>query len=34
MDRETKAIVIEAIKKISEIAKILNTPSVEGSVNG
>jgi|GEM_PF-4913079 len=34
MDRETKAMVIEVLKEISEIAKILNTPSIEGSVNG
>ena len=34
MDKTTKVIVIEALKKISEIAKILNTPSVEGNANG
>lgn len=34
MDEITKTIVMEALKEISKIAKILNTPSVEESVNG
>lgn len=34
MDEITKTIVMEALKEIREIAKILNTPSVEESVNG
>ena len=33
MDEITKAIVMEALKKNSKVAKILNTPSVEESVN-
>ena len=34
MDEITKTIVMEALKEINKIAKILNTPSVEESVNG